>query len=68
MDNTKRCCGDMESAFQSGTDNEAYGALAYDSDGRVFFGCDLPEVCFCPWCGKQVAHPRPASEVKEDKV
>lgn len=43
----------MQIAFQSGTDNEAYGALARFWDGDVHMGCDLPPVAYCPWCGKE---------------
>ena len=42
----------MEKAFESGTDNEMYGALARDMDGYLMMGYDLPPIVYCPWCGK----------------
>ena len=47
-----RCCHDMRKAFQDGTDNEGYGSLAYQIDDEIIFGCELPPINFCPWCGK----------------
>ena len=50
----KVCCSDMALAFTSGTDNEAYGKLAHaydDAPTSIRFGCELPAVKFCPWCG-----------------
>ena len=49
----KCCCRDMEKAFESGTDNEMYGALARDMDGYLMMGCDLPPIVYCPWCAKE---------------
>lgn len=50
------CCSDMALAFTSGTDNEAYGKLASaygDDPSSIRFGCELPAVKFCPWCGTE---------------
>ena len=47
------CCTAWEQAQQSGTDNEGYGALLYFvADDEPRFGCNLPTVENCPWCGK----------------
>jgi hypothetical protein len=44
-------CDAFQAAQRSGTDNEAYGSLAYRWDGEIRMGCDLPPITFCPWCG-----------------
>ena len=53
-----KCCGSWESAQTTGTDNEAYGRLLSYWAGEWRVGCELPEVRFCPWCGKAIAEPQ----------
>jgi len=49
------CCKDMEKAFDSCTDNEAYGALAHLRDGFIHIGSyELDDISFCPWCGTKI--------------
>jgi len=53
------CCSSFEHATRSGTDNEGYGSLLYTPDfdritGIWMIGCGLPDISFCPWCGKKV--------------
>ena len=49
------CCEPMIKAQESGTDNEAYGALiSYYGGNDAGVGCDLPPITFCPWCGKKI--------------
>ena len=45
------CCDAWRKSSNSGTDNESYGRLRWDLDGEWHFGCDLPAVKFCSWCG-----------------
>lgn len=50
---TEPCCEAWVVAHNSGSDNEAYGALAYvNGNGRLQIGdaSSLPPVRFCPWC------------------
>jgi len=52
------CCAQLAHAFQSCTDNEAYGRLAHifnHSPSSIYFGSDLPAIKFCPWCGREMA-------------
>lgn len=49
------CCAAFKAAQESGTDNEGYGALLHDLDGRWSMGCDLPSIDYCAWCGTAVA-------------
>jgi hypothetical protein len=52
------CCDAWRDAYQSGSDNEAYGALVYtDLGGNITIGQSLPPVRFCPWCGANKAEP-----------
>ena len=44
------CCEAMEAARQSGSDNEGFGPLVTG----LRIGMDLPEIRFCPWCGKSL--------------
>lgn len=54
----KPCCDDWRNAHQSGSDNEAYGALVYtDLGGNITIGHSLPPVRFCPWCGANKTEP-----------
>ena len=59
------CCKDLATAFSSGTDNEMYGSVAHaytDDPLNIHFGCELPAISFCPWCGT------PAKDIPWDKV
>lgn len=51
------CCNDFWHAMSSGTDNEGYGALVHYYGGDFQIGNGMPEVEFCPWCGKKPAAP-----------
>jgi hypothetical protein len=51
-----KCCADMVNAQESGTDNESYGSLVYYLSGSYHLGSsDLPDISFCPWCGRSIA-------------
>ena len=45
------CCGSWFEAYETGTDNEGYGPLAYAKPSGEFIGDALPPVKYCPWCG-----------------
>lgn len=47
-------CSDFEAAQDSGTDNEGYGPLLSCPWEAWRIGSDLPDINFCPWCGKPV--------------
>lgn len=49
------CCHDFKNAMRSGTDCEGYGALI---DYPRSIGCGLPDMNFCPWCGKALNEPK----------
>lgn len=46
----RKCCETWEHSKLSGTDNEMYGSVTWECDGKWRIGCDLPPVKFCPWC------------------
>lgn len=39
--------------MEHGTDNEAWGGLIDFGLDKYSMGADLPNIEFCPWCGKQ---------------
>lgn len=44
----------MQTAFRPCTDNEGNGAFARIGDFDIHIGSsDLPDIAFCPWCGKE---------------
>lgn len=49
------CCPAWIGAQQRGTDNEMYGPALWRCGEEWRFGCNTPEVRFCPWCGSQKA-------------
>ena len=51
-----KCCADFTAACQEGTDNEMYGSLVstHTMDYKIFMGCGLKPIAFCPWCGVKV--------------
>jgi hypothetical protein len=58
------CCDSLSMAFSSRTDNSMYGSLAgtpTDDPTNIRFGCELPAIAFCPWCGT------PAKDILWDK-
>ena len=49
------CCAAMRHAQENGTDNECYGRAVWTgSAGEWLIGTGLPNITFCPWCGKAV--------------
>lgn len=48
------CCTTFEDAQIAGTDNEGYGALIRKFSTGYRIGSNLPEISFCPWCGKKL--------------
>ena len=53
-------CPSFLAAQESETDNEGYGPLVVDSNGRWEIGYSLPPIRFCPWCGMRVPPNAPA--------
>lgn len=58
-DDRKRtlCCDSLSTAFSKGTDDGVCGSLASaytDDPANIHFGCGLPAIAFCPWCGTPV--------------
>lgn len=47
------CCDNFAEATNSGTDNEGYGRLISKPFDKWKMGQDLPDIKYCPWCGKQ---------------
>lgn len=57
------CCDAWTEAQQSGTDNEGYGRLLYETMGQWSIGSELPPIRFCPWCGvPKTGDVKPASD------
>ena len=58
MNETKelKCCPPMITAQKSGTDNEGWGPLIERFGGAWDIGCGLPDLQYCPWCGKDVQY------------
>lgn len=48
------CCKSFGDAQESGTDNEGYGALIFVEKDYVSIGCNLPNINYCPYCGKPI--------------
>ena len=48
------CCEGFHMALQGGTDNEGYGPLLSHWHGEWRVGLDLPEIQYCPWCGRSL--------------
>lgn len=52
------CCNVLANAFQSGTDNEGYGPLAYGfitNPVKISIGSIESQINFCPWCGFEIS-------------
>jgi hypothetical protein len=50
----KSCCQSFSDAQKDGTDNEGYGPLIWKIDDEYQIGFCLPDMKFCPWCGRKI--------------
>lgn len=66
--NNNICCDNFDKAMESGTDNEGWGRLIRPLDDGTFkIGSDLPDIAYCPWCGKSLVEQVPTVPV-DDKA